>query len=77
MSKVKSFQLLFAIIFCVTIFACSGSGTSTNNGTTNVETSGEASPQSIEAQTQEFENVETDIESKIEDLDAALNALEF
>ena len=71
MSKVKSFQLLFAAVFSLVIFACGDSG----NVTSNSEAPSEE-VQAIEAQVEELQEVEADIETKIDELDAALNELD-
>ncbi len=76
MSKIKSFQLLFAAIFCVAIFACSGTSDS-SNVTSGSDASSEPVVEEVEAQTQALENSEKEIEAKIDDLDAALNALDL
>lgn len=76
MSKIKSFQLLFAAIFCVAIFACSESSKS-SKVTSGSDATSETVVEDVEAQTQALENTEKEIEAQIESLDAALNALDL
>ena len=71
MYKIKSFQLLFIAVFAFTIFACGGSESVTSD--TKV---GSEEVQTIEAQAEELQAVETDIEAKIDELDAALSELD-
>lgn len=71
MFKIKSFQLLFIAVFSVAIFACGGSESVTSNSAAPSE-----EVQAIEAQAEELQEVEADIETKIDELDAALNALD-
>jgi len=76
MSKIKSFQLLFIAFFSLAIFACGGSEQSSNPTSSSTVVTNDNVEQ-VEAQAEELKNVEADIEAKIEDLDAALNALDF
>ena len=76
MSKIKSFQLLFIAIVCMAVFACGGSGTS-SDVTSNTNNASEPVVEEVEAQTKELESAEKEIEEKIEGLDAALNALDL